>query len=92
VLVGEVGVETFVMTGQKRTDAGWTIGDIGAAADAGAGGCMGVGGSYICESASGRAGTFKCEFGFAMGTGSSSSSSEASASGSSSELISPSSS
>ena len=43
--VGEAGVETMVMGGRKGTGAGWTIGDIGAAAGAGAGDCMGVGGS-----------------------------------------------
>jgi len=62
-------VETMVMAGRKGTGAGWTIGDIGAAAGAGAGDCMAVGGSYICESAIGRAGTFKCEFGFEFGFG-----------------------
>jgi hypothetical protein len=80
-LVGEAEVETIVMAGRKGTGVGWTISDIGAAAGAGAGDCMGVGESYICESASEREGTFKCEFGFRMGTGSSSSSSEAAASG-----------
>jgi hypothetical protein len=80
------------MAGQKGTGAGWTISDIGAAAGAGAGDCMSVVGLYICESENGRAGMFKCEFGFGMGTSLPSSSSEASASGSSSELIPPSSS
>ena len=84
---GEAEVDMIVMARRKWTSADWTIGNTGAAAGAGAGDCMGVGGSYICESGSGRAGTFKCEFGFGMGTDSSSSSSEASPSGSSSELI-----
>ena len=90
MLVGEAGVETMVMAGQKGTGAGCTIGDMGAAAGAGASDCIAVGGSYIYERASGRAGTFKCTFG--MRIGSLSSSSEASVSDSSSELIPPSSS
>ena len=69
VLVGEAGVETMVMAGRKGTGTGWTIGDIGAAASAGAGDCIAVGGWYICESASGRAGTFKRTFGFGFGMG-----------------------
>jgi hypothetical protein len=43
VLVGEAGVETIVMAGRKGTGAGWTIGDIGAAAGAGADDCTAVG-------------------------------------------------
>ena len=94
VLVEETGVETMVMAGRKGTGAGWTMGDMGAAAGAGAGDCMAVGGSYICERESGIAGAFKSEFGFGFGVGmeSSSSSSEPSVSASSSELIPPSSS
>ena len=82
VLDGEAGVETIVMTGCRRTSAGWTISDIGGASD-----CMGVEGSYICRSMSGRAGMFKCKFRLGMGTGSLSLSSETSASGSSLKLI-----
>jgi hypothetical protein len=63
VLVGEAGVETMVMAGQKGTGAGCTISNMGAAAGAGASDCIAVGGSYIYERASGRAGTFKCTFG-----------------------------